>query len=182
MSALSQVCGTFELLESILLHLSPRDILCCEAVCHRLQFVIKTSLPLKQKLHLEPDQTSSLSIISVEPDFFHTYHGIGIGRHFACGEIDVWKSRHTANHGSWQAMFPCQPPPAGIMLRFPGQAAAGSIVLRPTEAMSGITFGMIIDALWTHGDEDFWTPGKKVRYLALAEAVATARDVKPVIV
>ncbi|EME85537.1 uncharacterized protein MYCFIDRAFT_213900 [Pseudocercospora fijiensis CIRAD86] len=170
MAAAQQVYNTFELLEMILGYLPARDVLRCEAVCRQMQFVAKTSLPLRQKLHLEANPTSSLLTANVEPRFFHTYHAIGIGQHFACGEIELWRlPRRDESHGSWRRMFPCQPAPAAILLGVPRRYSKRPL-LTAGEGQQGVTFGMIMDTLFKYSDETAWEQGMRAKFYALSEA------------
>ncbi|EME78809.1 uncharacterized protein MYCFIDRAFT_83838 [Pseudocercospora fijiensis CIRAD86] len=50
-----QVIDTFELLENVLSHLPPQDLLHAQEVCFKIKSTVKQSLKLRQKLFLEPD-------------------------------------------------------------------------------------------------------------------------------
>ena len=170
MAAVQQVCNTFELLEMILGYLPARDVLRCQAVCRQMQFVGRTSLPLRQKLHLEANPSSSLLTANVEPKFFHTYHAIGIGQHFAYGEIELWRlPQRDESHGSWRNMFPCQPAPAGILLGVPRRYMRRPM-LTAGEGQQGVTFGMIVDTIFEYSDDKAWEQGMKAKFYALSEA------------
>lgn len=165
MDARHRTLHTNELLELILGFLPPRDVLLSQQVSRRFQELIQNSLPLRRKLHLEPNHVAELMPIRFEPRWLQTFDAVGMGQSFIYGEINAWQTKAA---GSWRDLYPCQPPPTGVLLGVPWRHTKRPMLIA-RDPGRGVTFGMICDALWRYGDEDFWYEGRQARFFALPE-------------
>ncbi|CAG9991108.1 unnamed protein product [Clonostachys byssicola] len=123
-TATLKVFGTIEILEAILLHLDPKDLLLSQLISTRFKSIISTSPAIQQRLFLSPAPASTPPqlnpvLAALFPVFFSLKRPVDINQFYQLHDTigkQEWYINEFQRHkllrpdASWRRMFPLQPP------------------------------------------------------------------------
>ncbi|CAK3809579.1 hypothetical protein AC578_1948 [Lecanosticta acicola] len=111
-SAAARVFGVGELVEEILEHLSPADVVTCRRVSKKFLGTVAYSKALRQKLYLEPDAGCERHVNPLAPSWFYQQRN-GYRDSTIAARIDLvklWEDSGAEPRPYWDKMLVSQPP------------------------------------------------------------------------
>lgn len=110
--AADRVLGLGELVESILLHLSPADIVRCRRVSKKVLETVTYSKAIRQDIYLDSEPSSERMVNPLAPAWFHQQRN-GYRDNTIAGRInilDLWEHSGAEPRPLWDRMLISQPP------------------------------------------------------------------------